>query len=137
MMRGKTVTAVVMVCVAALGAWGEGDGKADRDAIKQSMKARYARLMKLKREGIVGETTTGMVEAVENDAGETVKELVAAENADRRRLYELIAGQTGTTTREVAGNNALRLFKKASPTVKFKTAEGAWKSKAELKDRAP
>jgi hypothetical protein len=130
---GATIAALCAITFCAIGQ----ESGPNRTEIKQSMKSRYASLMKLKKAGTVGETTTGLVEVTGGEADDSVKALVKAENADRKRLYTLIAEETGTTPKEVAGNNALRLFKKASPEIKFKTREGEWKTKGELKNQAP
>ena len=59
----RTILAVAMLFTAVPGAFAQNGGEVGRQEVKQSMKARYPRLMELKRDGTVGETTTGMVGA--------------------------------------------------------------------------
>jgi uncharacterized protein YdbL (DUF1318 family) len=99
------------------------------------MKDRYPALTKAKAEGQIGETAEGLVEIVsEKDAkNQIIKKLADDENADRKQLYAIIAGDTKTTAETVGKQNALRIFEKAESGEYFKGADGKWKQKKDLK----
>lgn len=60
-----------------------------------SMAARVGRLVELKEKGLIGETPNGLVAVVKD--GEDAASVVAAENADRREIYESRAKAAGTS----------------------------------------
>ncbi|MBD3314338.1 MAG: DUF1318 domain-containing protein [Chitinivibrionales bacterium] len=104
--------------------------------IRESMKERYAELQKRKTRGSVGETYRGYVESVTAQAAkdQEIQELIKAENADRRALYDIIAMDTGTTAEAVGRINAQRVFDDAGPGIYFKTKEGTWKQKKDISE---
>jgi uncharacterized protein YdbL (DUF1318 family) len=106
-----------------------------KEQIRGRMKERYPALLKAKTEGKIGETVAGLVEIIsEKDAKiETLKKLADDENADRKQLYAIIAGDTKTTPEAVGKQNALRLFEKAEGGEFFKGEDGKWKQKKDLK----
>ncbi|MGH7492853.1 MAG: YdbL family protein [bacterium] len=110
-------------------------GQDAKEQIRGRMKERYPALMKAKAEGKIGETAPGFVEIVsEKDAkNEVLKKLAEEENADRKQLYTLIAGDTKTTAETVGKQNALRLFERAGGSEYFKGEDGKWKQKKDLK----
>lgn len=94
------------------------------EELQASFKARYSQLAKLKTAAKVGETDTGMVDAVQ--AGDAaIQKIVDAENADRAELYAALAKQQGTTIETVAKRNAMRNFSKAKPGEVIKKG-GKW-----------
>jgi uncharacterized protein YdbL (DUF1318 family) len=108
-----------------------------RDALKQRMAGRYPALERLRDAGKVGETFGGFAEAVKpefaqekvdpKDAkSETVGQVVAAENADRRQLYDLLAKELKLSAEQVGRQNAIRLLEKARPDHWFKLQDGRW-----------
>ena len=62
-----------------------------------------------------------------------MKKLADEENADRKQLYTIIAGDTKTTAEAVGKQNALRIFEKAESSEYFKGEDGKWKQKKDLK----
>ncbi len=105
--------------------------RADSDAMKalqKNFQERYPAVQKLKAAGVIGETSTGVLEAREKIDGEG-QQLIDAENSDRAKLYQLIADQEGVTPEKVAERNALRNFQKAKSGEYLKGADG-WKKKA-------
>lgn len=109
--------------------------------LRERMETRYPALRRLRGDGKIGETWQGRVEAVKTEHLEEettvggkktkVKNLLAAENQDRERVYELIAKRTGGTKEAVAKTNAQRNFDKAAPDDWLKTEDG-WKQKKDL-----
>ncbi len=101
---------------------------------KSDLQARFmerlAPINQLKRDGKVGETFDGLVEAVRNVVLEKdQKKLVDDENADRNLLYRLIADEEATTVGKVAERNALRQYKNGKKGDWFKLKDGQWKQK--------
>ena len=97
-----------------------------RAALKASMSARYALLESLRDAGKVGETPAGEARLVKASHGSeaadpkdkskgTVADVVAAENRDRRALYELLAKELKISAAEVGKQNGLRYLEKAKP----------------------
>lgn len=97
--------------------------------LKESFKARYPKLQALINAGKVGKTYQGSVEAVKGGSLDSdAAAVVAAENADRAKLYILIAKQQNTTPSLVAERNAAREFASASSGEWLKYKDG-WKQK--------
>ncbi|GEM_PF-3863957 len=138
------VAAWAMVCM--LG-WARAADEVDLDALKARFQARHERMMTLKQQGLVGETWRGYAALTprgeEELAGprarerrEEVQKLLAEENADRKTLYAHLARQEGTTTDQVARQNAVLKFKKAGPDERFQDREGRWWTKREMLEAA-
>lgn len=108
-----------------------------KDDIKARAKKRYPELKKLKEAGKIGETYLGFVEPFTKKAAkiEQVKKIVLAENADREKLYAIIAKEMKTSVEVVAKNNAIRIFKKAGDEEYFKGKDGKWRQKKSMKKR--
>lgn len=95
--------------------------------LKKKFEARYEKVKQLKSAGVVGETEDGFLDFVKErnpDAAATVEE----ENADRRKLYDLIAKKEGVTADVVAKRNAQRNFEKARKGEWIKKG-GKWEQK--------
>jgi uncharacterized protein len=97
-----------------------------RQELKESMKARYPTLEKLRDAGKIGEAPDGEAKLVKPTFGTeaadaadprkgTIADVVAAENKDRRELYELLSKELKLTANEVARQNGLRNLDKAKP----------------------
>ena len=95
--------------------------------IKERMKSRLPAIMNLKAKGIIGENNQGYLEFVgksKEQAG-----LVAAENADRKKVYTAIAKKNKTTVQNVGVRRALQIAEKARPGHWIKSADGKWSKK--------
>jgi uncharacterized protein len=103
-----------------------------KSELRERMSQRYPRLQELREKGDVGETYRGYVEAVE-DVSSELEELIAAENADRRALYGIIAEDAGTTAEAVGRINAKRILDDADGELYYKTQEGVWVQKKNMK----
>ncbi len=127
--RRYAVGALVLGCLLA---FSPSVARADR---KDELRARFAQrlpqLRALKSAGKVGETTKGLVEAVNPaDASDpAIKSLVDDENADRQALFAIIAKEQGTDIATVAERAARRNYERAQPGDYLKTASGEWKRK--------
>ena len=102
-----------------------------KDELKERFAQRYAELLRLRAAGVVGETYLGYVELVKGDssAEARVRDLVSAENADRRTLYGIIAREQETTPEKVAERNAQRNFANALDGEWLKHSDGVWRQK--------
>lgn len=112
-------------------------------ALKESMRARYPLLTALRDAGKIGETRDGEAKLVKASHGAekadakdpskgTVADVVAAENKDRRALYELIAKDTKVSAAEVGRQNGLRNFKNAKPD-HWIEVKGQWVQRKSVK----
>lgn len=90
-------------------------------------KARFPEIKLLKTQGLIGENNRGYVEAL--NGGKEVTKLVAAENKDRRNVYEAIVeqnnlGPEALETVEIVFARVQR--EKAEPGEKVQDASGRW-----------
>lgn len=92
--------------------------------IKARMRARLPKIIELKAAGIVGETHNGLLAFVGSNKPEQA--LVAAENKDRKRVYDAIARQQSTTADAVGRRRALQIAEKARPGEWLQDAGGKW-----------
>lgn len=107
-----------------------------KEELRERFKQRDSQLQKYKQEGKLGETWDGNVAARPNHAAEAdLKAFIAAENADRQKLYALLAKEqsekTGqpVTAASVAIVNAERNFSKAKPNDWLLVAADRWVQK--------
>jgi uncharacterized protein YdbL (DUF1318 family) len=95
--------------------------------LKSRMSARRPTINALKASGVVGENNKGYL-AVRSKQNNK-KALVNAENKDRRKAYQIIAKQQGTTVDHVGKRRALQIAKKAKPGTWLQNAKGKWYQK--------
>jgi len=103
-------------------------GEMGKKELKERFKGRFLAIEKQKEAGRIGENREGYLEAVKDEylQDKAVKELIKAENADRKALYELMAEETGADAKTVARHNAMRIYKNAEPGEYLKKADGSW-----------
>jgi uncharacterized protein len=95
--------------------------------IKARMLERLPVIVDLKARGVVGENNQGYLEMLK---GQTEKQdLVAAENLDRRTVYEQIATQTNTNVQVVGQRRALQIAERASAGEWLQDTNGNWYQK--------
>ena len=99
------------------------------ETIKQNMIKRLPRIQELKKDGLIGENQQGFLEAVQSSLPAADKELIEAENADRKSVYEAIARQQGTTAELVGKLRAKKIFEQAKSGEFLKQEDGTWKKK--------
>ena len=104
--------------------------------LTQSMEARHAQLKKYYDSGAIGLTRDGLVEVRDQNLvplpeRNSVRKLVADENADRTSLYREIATANGHPEWEtdIRTTFAERWASKASPGWHYQDSSGAWKQK--------
>ena len=83
------------------------------ESIKARMKTRLPIIVELKEKGVVGENKKGYLQFVGQKKEK--EDVIAAENADRKKVYNHIAKKQGTTVQLVGERRALQIAKKAKP----------------------
>ncbi|MCB9880749.1 MAG: DUF1318 domain-containing protein [Planctomycetes bacterium] len=138
----------------------------DLEALKQRMKGRYKLLSDSRDEGTIGETAEGMIafrdpasakrpipkkpdekgedkdrdkddDKKEKPAEGTLGDVVDAENADRKVLYEVLAKQLKTTPAKIGIQNGLRNLERAEPDHWFRLADGKWAQRKSIVRKKP
>ena len=97
------------------------------DSIKQRMIDRLPVINKLKDQGIVGENNSGFLEFIGNRKESA--DVVEAENADRKTVYEAIAKKQGTTPEVVGKHRAVQIADKAGAGEWLQDDNGKWYQK--------
>ena len=123
-MKQRTSTKILALLLAGIFVLGVS---AFADDIKARMKKRLPVIKKLKTQGIVGEDKAGYLQFV--GANKSSADVVAAENKDRRTVYQAIAKQQGTTAELVGKRRALQIAKKTKPGEWVQDAGGNWTQK--------
>jgi len=99
------------------------------ETIKQNMIKRLPRIQELKKDGLIGENQLGCLEAVQSSLPAADKEVIEAENTDRKSVYEAIARQQGTTAELVGKLRAKKIFEQAKAGEFLKQEDGSWSKK--------
>jgi len=97
------------------------------DSIKQRMIDRLPVINNLKGRGIIGENNLGFLEFVGSQKEKA--DVVAAENMDRKSVYEAIAKNQGTTIQVVGQHRAIQIADKALAGEWLQDANGKWYQK--------
>ena len=127
----KLLLVGLLVCAAmTVSAQATYDIKEMTTAVKSALdgrKSRFAELKTMKAQGVVGENNRGYVQVL--GGGADVKALVAAENKDRRQVYEAIVqqnklGPAALPTVEAVFARVQR--DKADPGDKVQDVSGSW-----------
>jgi uncharacterized protein YdbL (DUF1318 family) len=95
--------------------------------LKSRMTARQPTINALKASGVVGENNQGYLTMLKQQKDK--KDLVNSENKDRRKAYQMIAKQQGTTVEHVGKRRALQIAQKAKPGTWLQNAKGKWYKK--------
>jgi uncharacterized protein YdbL (DUF1318 family) len=96
--------------------------------IQERMKARITQVDALKLAGLVGENNKGFLEQ-RGSLEPAQTELMNAENADRRALYNILAGRLGLSVTVVGEQRATNVREKSAAGVWLQGADGAWYKK--------
>jgi len=97
------------------------------DGIKQRMIDRLPEINDLKDRGIIGENNLGFLEFIGSQKEKA--DVVAAENMDRKSVYEAIAKNQGTTVKLVGQHRAIQIADKALAGEWLQDANGKWYKK--------
>jgi hypothetical protein len=99
----------------------------DAEAIKTRMLERLPVINDYKTQGIVGENNKGFLQVMGIDGEWT--QVVAAENNDRKMVYQAIAAKTGAPVEAVGVRRALQIRESAAPGTWIQTDDGKWVKK--------
>jgi uncharacterized protein YdbL (DUF1318 family) len=112
----------------AAAAPGAADSKAQ---VLARLKQRVATIKQAKAAGVIGENAAGYLEIVDptQTANISTSDLINAQNADRRQLYDLVGKETGSTPAAVTQQFAQRINDHAAKGDYFKGADGVWHQK--------
>lgn len=95
--------------------------------IKARIKARLPVINTLKSDGIIGENNKGYLEFIKNNKSK--KDVVNAENQDRKKIYSAIAKQQGVTVDLVGKRRAKQIANRATPGHWIQDPKGKWYQK--------
>jgi len=82
-----------------------------------------------KKNGIIGETASGYLEAVEGEADEEAEKLVEDVNSKRRKAYQKIAEKHGSPIEAVEQIGGREAIDHAPPGTYVKTPAKSWRRK--------
>src|SRR5688572_18309780 len=112
-----------------------------RAELKERFAERYPDLNRLKNQGKIGENLQGYVEALkdESELDSDARELIKVENADRRKLYDLISEKLekegkDVSPEKVAERNARRNFMNAKPSEFLESKDGQWVQRRDVNE---
>ena len=97
------------------------------EGIKDRMIKRLPAIAELKIQGIIGENNRGYLGFVTEE--KIQEDVIEAENADRKSVYEAFAKQQNTTVDVVEKVQADRKAEKANPGEYYQDQEGKWVKK--------
>lgn len=104
-----------------------GSGDLLAASIKDRMVARLPTINALKDQGILGENNGGYLEY--RTAKQPEKEVIDAENTDRRAVYQAIAKKQGVSPALVGKRRALQLAEKGAAGHWYQKPDGSWYKK--------
>lgn len=99
----------------------------DLDRVRGQMRDRLPQVDALKASGAIGEDNRGFLSV--RESRENAAEIVQAENADRRVVYDSIASKTGTTADAVGRARAQKIAAQSASGVWLQGEDGSWYQK--------
>ncbi len=96
-------------------------------SLKNRMKARIPEINSLKDAGIIGENNRGYLDFL--GSKQPKKNVLNAENSDRKKVYSSIAKKQGVDMLLVGQRRAKQIIKITKPGHKYQTADGKWHTK--------
>ena len=98
------------------------------DELKERFAERLPEIQKMWKAGLVGENNQGFL-TPRADLTEKQSELVAEENSDRKKIYELIAERSDETAEKVGRQRAAQIAEQAAEGLWLQDSEGKWYKK--------
>lgn len=123
----KRIFSIAVFFSVMIGLIAHADAFAGAERIKQRMIDRLPIIKALKKDGIVGENNKGYLAFIGDSRSK--EDVVAAENADRKTVYQAIAEQQGTTIEKVGARRALQIAETAQPGEWLQRPTGEWYQK--------
>ena len=118
--------ALALLAISALPATLYGANSASE--IKLNMQKRLPEINALLKKGAVGEDCNGLL-AARSQLSEQEQKLIAAENADRKLVYQAIAKQQNTSAELVGQRRAKQIAEKSPAGTFLQNADGKWYQK--------
>ena len=129
----RTSLLILSLCTVALTAPAFAADQATNAAAKAELKtsfdSRTAQLAAAKATGSIGECTDGTVALVGDLVDANLSATIEAENADRKKLYQLLASETNASAAQIGERNAMRNYQNAKAGEWLRTRDGIWKKK--------
>ena len=119
MPKPKYIVLLLLLAISSLGLTAAGAA-----SLKERFIQRLPVIQELKQKGVVGENNQGFLAYRTNDKAH--QDVVDAENADRRKVYQAIAKQQKTTVEVVGQRRALQIAQKAKNGEWLQAADGKW-----------
>lgn len=101
----------------------------DLAAVQARMKQRLPQVAQLKTQKVIGEDSAGFLALVKGDAEATARQLVEAENADRKVVYAALAANAGTDPARVGKQRAKELAERSAAGMMLQREDGSWYEK--------
>jgi uncharacterized protein YdbL (DUF1318 family) len=101
----------------------------DLAKVQEQMKKRLPELAQLKTQKVVGETSAGFVALAKAAADAKARQLVDAENADRKVVYASIAAKTGSDAARVGQQRGKEIAERSAPGMMLQREDGTWYEK--------
>lgn len=116
---------------AALAAKPVANAQTEKDRLMNAVRDRRDKISEFRTKGIFGENNQGLLELRVPPAETTADAvlLMTAENADRTKLYAIIAEEQKTTPDFVATRRASRTAEKAPAGTWIQSTDGVWSKK--------
>ena len=118
MNRLLTIVAVLLFCTTGLTA-----------GIKDRFAKRLPLINKLKETLIVGENNKGYLEVRSNQIKPADKSVMEAENADRNKVYAMLATKTNVDIKVIEKRRAKQIAKKSKTGIWLQKEDGTWYKK--------
>lgn len=93
--------------------------------IQQNIKERLPQIDAMKLQGVIGENNHGYVET-RNTVSPEQRKLIAEENADRKKLYNIVARRAGVEIKEVEMNRSAQIRLRSPAGIWLQDEEGNW-----------
>ena len=96
--------------------------------IKERLAKRLPAINKMKEALIIGEDNKGYL-AVKGEITESDKKIVDAENADRKKIYEMLAKKTKASVEKIQTRRAAQIAEKSKKGIWLQKPDGTWYKK--------
>jgi len=97
--------------------------------IKDRFADRLPKINKLKETLAIGENNKGYLEIKNDKISEEDKKVVEDENADRKKVYKMLAQKTGVNFELVEKRRAMKIAEKSKKGIWLQKANGVWYKK--------
>lgn len=96
--------------------------------IKERLTQRLPAINKMKAALVIGEDKQGYL-AVKGNLSASDQKIVDAENADRKKIYQMLAKKTGASVDKVEARRAAQIAEKSKKGIWLQKSDGSWYKK--------